>query len=79
MKLPYTSKHPLPSALEQRVIGANNDRAIRYLKVDGLTVKYIGPGEEDSQAASIRANYPAPADLPIYYFEVEVSTSIWSG
>ena len=66
------SKHPLPSGWETRAAGAGNERALRYLKVDGLQVKYIGPGEDDSQAASLRANYPCPLDLPVFYFEVEV-------
>jgi hypothetical protein len=68
----FSSKHPLPSAWETRTAGANNQAALRYLKVDGLQVKYVGPGDEDQQAASIRANHPCPPDLPIYYFEVEV-------
>ena len=31
-----------------------------------------GPGNEDKDAASVRADYPVPADLGLYYFEVTV-------
>lgn len=33
----------------------------------------VGPGEDDRQAATIMANHPAPADCPLYYFEVEIT------
>ncbi len=47
--------------------------ALQHLKVEGgLTVKYIGPGDTDQQAASICANVPVPQDVPLYLFEVEV-------
>ena len=31
-----------------------------------------GPGDEIKDAASVRADYPVPADLALYYFEVTV-------
>lgn len=43
------------------------------LQVEGLKVKYIGPGEDDSQAAAIMTNNPVPPDCPLYYFEVGLS------
>jgi hypothetical protein len=46
--------------------------AQQYLKVDGLTVKYTGPGETDAQAASIFADHAVPQDVPLYYFEITV-------
>jgi ABC-type Fe3+ transport system substrate-binding protein len=44
----------------------------QYLKVEGLTVKYVGPGQDDSQAAAVRADNPVPPDVPLYYFEVTI-------
>jgi hypothetical protein len=41
------------------------------MQVEGLMVKYTGPGEDDTQAATIRTNFPVPADVPLYYFEVK--------
>ncbi|PNW87923.1 hypothetical protein CHLRE_01g007150v5 [Chlamydomonas reinhardtii] len=68
----YNSRCSLPSAWETRVTGIRNQSAIQYLKVDGLRVRYVGPGEDDTQAATIRSNYPLPADVPLFYFEVTV-------
>lgn len=42
----------------------------QYLKVEGLSVKYVGPGQDDSQAAAVRADNPVPPDMPLYYVEV---------
>eukprot|EP00884_Botryococcus_braunii_P010328 jgi/Botrbrau1/19297/Bobra.0073s0040.1 len=44
----------------------------RNLHIDGLRVKYTGPGEEVRDAASIRTNVPVAADTCIYYWEVEI-------
>jgi hypothetical protein len=44
----------------------------QYLKIEGVAVKYIGPGQNDSQAAAVRADNPVPPDVPLYYFEVLV-------
>jgi hypothetical protein len=44
---------------------------MQYLKVEGLTITHTGEGADD-QAASIRADYPVPQDVPIYYFEIQV-------
>ncbi|GLC42436.1 hypothetical protein PLESTF_000812400 [Pleodorina starrii] len=68
----YKSRCSLPSLWEPRVSGIRNQHAMQYLKVDGTRVRYVGPGDDDSQAATIRANYPLPADCPLYYFEVKV-------
>lgn len=46
--------------------------SIGLMQVDGLNVTYIGEGEDDTKAATLRSNHPAPADCPLYYFEVEV-------
>lgn len=32
----------------------------------------MGPGDVDTQAATVRADYPLPADCPLYYFEIKV-------
>ncbi|GIL50636.1 hypothetical protein Vafri_6765 [Volvox africanus] len=69
----YKSRCSLPSAWEPRVSGIRNQHTMQYLKVDGTRVRYVGPGDEDSQAATIRSNYPLPADCPLYYFEVKVA------
>lgn len=44
----------------------------QYLKVEGPSIKYIGPGQDDSQAASVRSDNPVPPDVPLYYFEVTI-------
>lgn len=31
-----------------------------------------GPGDEDKDAASVRADCPVPFDVSLYYFEVQV-------
>ncbi|GMH45879.1 hypothetical protein BSKO_13842 [Bryopsis sp. KO-2023] len=66
------SKACLPSAWQTEVGDIRSGNALRHLKVKDLSVKYIGPGKEDSDAASIRTNHPVPMDCPLYYFEVTV-------
>lgn len=66
----HTSRFPLPSALELKIPGVRSQAALGHLKVEGMKVKYVGPGNDDTQAASIRTNYPVPPDCPLYYFEV---------
>jgi Ran-binding protein 9/10 len=62
---------PAPNQLSQR---SNRTSALQHLEVTeaGTRVRYIGPGDDDSQAATIRANHPVPASAGIYYFEIEV-------
>ncbi len=60
----------MPSGLELRVPLARSQSALAYLKCEGLKIKYVGPGELDSEAATVRTNFPAPLDLPLFYFEV---------
>lgn len=43
-----------------------------YITVEGNTIKYGGPGNDESQTATIRSVEPIPEDCPIYYFEAEV-------
>mmetsp|Transcript_18822 Transcript_18822/g.52489 ORF Transcript_18822/g.52489 Transcript_18822/m.52489 type:complete len:547 (-) Transcript_18822:205-1845(-) len=38
----------------------------------GLKVRYVGPGQQDSDAALILADRPVPRDRPLYCFEVEI-------
>jgi len=47
-----------------------------FLSVDGLRVKYTGPGSTDSHAASIRANKPVPRGMPFFYYEVLVLNEV---
>lgn len=61
----------MPTEWDSRHYG-RQQRVQEYLKVDGLTVKYVGPGELDQQAATIFADKPVPQDVPLYYFEVTV-------
>lgn len=63
-----SKRYPLPDCMNPE------DRSNR-LEVDseGLTVKYIGPGRNDSDAASIRSTNPVPPQVGIYYFEVNVN------
>ena len=72
MRYYSNSRYSLPTAWETKVSTARSQAALSLLKVEGLRVKYVGPGEEDNQAASVRANFPTPPDCPVYYFEVEV-------
>jgi hypothetical protein len=51
------SRSALPSEWDKRQWG-RHQTAQQYLKVDGCTVKYVGPGESDKQAASIYADHP---------------------
>lgn len=46
----------------------------RFLKVADLRVTYIGPGTEDSDAASVRADHCVPQASGIYYYEIEVAS-----
>ncbi|CAG8562848.1 17073_t:CDS:2 [Dentiscutata erythropus] len=39
---------------------------------ENLTVKYIGPGRNWVDAASIRANYSIPPEVGLYYYEMTV-------
>ncbi|PRW56754.1 Ran-binding 10 [Chlorella sorokiniana] len=61
---------PSPSAWD----GSIRSPAQRYLAVDGTRVKYIGPGSDDRDAAAVRTNHPVPADCPLFYFEVEITS-----
>ena len=44
------------------------------LLVDGIHHMRLltGPGDEDKDAASVRADHPIPADVSLYYYEVQV-------
>lgn len=66
----YSTRCSLPNAFEVNAYTTRSRGALSLLKVEGLKVRYAGAGEDDSQAATIRANYPVPADLPLFYFEV---------
>ncbi|KAJ1962524.1 hypothetical protein H4R35_007345, partial [Dimargaris xerosporica] len=37
-----------------------------------LQVNYVGPGQRDADAASIRANRPIPPQCGIYYYEIQI-------
>lgn len=63
-----TQKDPPPSAWDP----AGRTPALRYLQVTGTRVKYVGPGNDDRDAASVRANYPVPSDCPVYYYEIDI-------
>ena len=61
------SLYPLPTAMSAE------DRSNRIdLADDCRTVKYTGPGRNDSDAAAVRANTPLPPQIGIYFFEVSV-------
>lgn len=69
------SRSNLPCAWQTEVDGRGGGggaNALRHLDVSELRVKYIGPGNDDADAASIRANHPVPKDCPMYYFEITV-------
>ncbi|CAB4477966.1 SPRY-domain-containing protein [Rhizophagus irregularis] len=44
-----------------------------------LKVLYIGPGQNDADAASIRANHSIPSEVGLYYFEVSIVDAGESG
>ncbi|KAI8471590.1 MAG: hypothetical protein J3K34DRAFT_520411 [Monoraphidium minutum] len=68
----YTSRFSLPCEWDRRAPGRHQQVIAQYLKVEGLTVKYVGPGQDDSQAAAVRADNPVPPDVPLYYFEATI-------
>lgn len=74
----FRSRAALPSEWDRRHYG-RYQQVQDYLKVDGLTVKYVGPGESDSQAATIFADKPVPQDVALYYYEVTIVSSGDSG
>jgi len=45
---------------------------MRHLEVLQTTIKYVGPGNSDQDAAAIRTDNPVPQDCPLYYFEVAI-------
>ena len=54
-------------------------RAMRSLCTEDPLVEGIhhinlrtGPGDEDKDAASVRADHPIPSDVSLYYYEVQV-------
>ncbi len=65
-------KQPGESARPGTVGPRSADESVcpTYLLAQGLKVKYVGPGSDDSEAATVRTNYPVPPDCPLYYFEV---------
>lgn len=67
----FRSRAALPSEWDRRHYG-RHQQVQDYLKVDGLAVKYVGPGESDAQAATIFADKPVPHDVALYYFEVTI-------
>lgn len=44
----------------------------RYIDVDGLRVRYTGPGASDKDAASVRTDVPVPETMGAFYWEVTV-------
>ncbi|KAK9820291.1 hypothetical protein WJX72_008659 [[Myrmecia] bisecta] len=63
-----SSRFPSPASWE-RTGGRGNTR---HLQVNGLRIKYTGPGNSDADAACLKADHPVPADVGVYYFEVTV-------
>ncbi|KAK9834310.1 hypothetical protein WJX81_005519 [Elliptochloris bilobata] len=65
----FSSKFPSPLHWDKQSGGRVNSR---WLEVTDTRVKYIGPGSEDKDAASVRADTPVPPDSSVYYYEVAV-------
>ncbi|KAL3132475.1 hypothetical protein ABBQ32_009024 [Trebouxia sp. C0010 RCD-2024] len=63
------SRKQLPSTWDKNGLGSDGKRC---LEVTGLKIKYVGPGDEDKDAASVRADYSVPFDVSLYYYEVQV-------
>ncbi|MEW5304936.1 MAG: hypothetical protein WDW36_007510 [Sanguina aurantia] len=64
----YGTSSTVPSRWEAQ----GRSHPILLLKVDGLTVRYIGPAEDNKQAAAVKADAAIPPDLPLYYFEMTI-------
>lgn len=43
---------------------------------DRSQVKYLGRGETDKDAASVRANHPVLPSLGMFYFEVTIKNKV---
>ncbi|KAJ2810266.1 hypothetical protein H4S07_002765 [Coemansia furcata] len=41
---------------------------------DRLSLRYIGPGRQDQDAAMVRSNYSIPTHTGVYYFEVTIKS-----
>lgn len=64
---------PLPTSWERPSSSLLGPRGnARYLEVDGLRVRYVGPGTSDKDAASVRADAPVPETVGAFYWEVTV-------
>lgn len=48
------------------------NRSFLELSRDGLQVVYVGAGQTDNEAASIRSNYSISPQVGIYYYEVAI-------
>lgn len=45
---------------------------VAHLDIDGLRVKYIGPGHSDGDAASVRTNISVSQSCGLFYYEVKI-------
>lgn len=63
------SRKQLPSSWDKHGLGSDGKRC---LEITGLKIKYVGPADEDKDAASVRADHPVPFDVSLYYYEVQV-------
>jgi hypothetical protein len=43
-----------------------------HLEIDGLRVKYTGPGHQDADAASVRTNIPISQSTGLFFYEVTI-------
>jgi len=70
----------MPSCWEARP-GARHATATSYLRFAdaGLCARYVGPGDDDNQAASCRSDRPIPSDAPFFYWELSVEDRGASG
>ena len=73
----YKSKFAVPSAWDIRApSSAASQAALALVKVDALRVLYVGPGGDEQQAVTVRANGPVPHDVPLFYFEMLITDKV---
>ncbi|GBC05384.1 hypothetical protein RclHR1_00620024 [Rhizophagus clarus] len=58
---------------------SDSDNKLQVTEDKGLRVLYIGPGQNDRDAASIRTNHSIPREVGLYYFEVNIIDAGESG